>query len=134
MGDVNAVAVVVSAAAVVVTSTIWYSVLGTQLATLHEAYAEAAASNGRPPAWKVGLELLRSLVVASVVAGLADQLELSGGLDGAKLGLVLWVGFPVVLWTGAVMWEKVRPRLAVIHAGDWLLKLLLISVIVTVWD
>jgi hypothetical protein len=31
------------------------------------------------------------------------------------------------------MWEKVPPKLAAIHAGDWLLKLLVIAVIVSVW-
>ena len=30
------------------------------------------------------------------------------------------------------MWEKVPPKLAAIH-GDWLLKLLVIAVIVSVW-
>ncbi len=46
----------------------------------------------------------------------------------------LWLGFPVVLWTGAVMWEKVPSKLALIHAGDWLLKLLVITLIVALWS
>jgi hypothetical protein len=31
------------------------------------------------------------------------------------------------------MWERVHPRLAAIHAGDWLLKILVIAVIVVLW-
>jgi hypothetical protein len=31
------------------------------------------------------------------------------------------------------MCEKVPPKLATIHSGDWLLKLLVIAVIVSVW-
>jgi hypothetical protein len=46
------------------------------------------------------------------------------------LGLVLWWGFPLVLLSGSVMWEKVPAPTAVLHAGDWLLKLLVISAIV----
>jgi hypothetical protein len=49
------------------------------------------------------------------------------------LGLVLWIGFPVVLLVGSVYHEKVPPRLAAIHAVDWLLKLLAIATIVGVW-
>ena len=49
------------------------------------------------------------------------------------LGLALWIGFPLVLWIGAVIHESTPVRLAVIHGGDWLVKLLLVGVIVSVW-
>jgi hypothetical protein len=39
----------------------------------------------------------------------------------------------VVLLIGSVQWEKVPPMLAAIHTGDWLLKLLIITLIVTLW-
>jgi hypothetical protein len=64
-----------------------------------------------------------SIAVATVAAFLSG---------GALLGLVLWVGFPLVLWTGAVIHEATPVRLAALHAGDWLLKLLLIGVVVVV--
>lgn len=79
------------------------------------------------------VELLRSLVVASVLAGLANLLDIVDWTGAFRLGIALWIGFPVILWTGAVIWEKVPSRLAAIHAGDWLLKLLVIGVIVSVW-
>ena len=50
------------------------------------------------------------------------------------LGLALWIGFPFVLWAGAMLHESTPWRLAAIHAGDWLVKLLLIAVIVTAWS
>ena len=40
----------------------------------------------------------------------------------------------MVLWVGAVLWERTPPALAAIHAGDWLAKLLLVAVIVSVWQ
>jgi hypothetical protein len=132
MNDVNVLAIVVAAVAVLVVSTVYYTAFGKQLAQLSPAYADAA-SNARPPAWKVAVELVRSLVVASVLAGLAEELDIADWTGGFQLGITLWIGFPVVLWTGAVMWEKVPPKLASIHAGDWLLKLLVIAVIVSVW-
>jgi hypothetical protein len=132
MNDVNLVAIVVAAVAVFVVSTLWYIGFGKQLAELSPAYADAE-SNARPPAWKVAVELIRSLIVASVIAGLAAELDTTDWTGGVLLGVTLWIGFPVVLWTGAIIWEKVSPRLAAIHAGDWLLKLLVIAVIVSVW-
>jgi hypothetical protein len=44
--------------------------------------------------------------------------------------LALWVGFPLVLWVGAVVHERTPLKLAAIHGGDWLIKLLAIGVIV----
>jgi hypothetical protein len=49
------------------------------------------------------------------------------------LGLFLWIGFPLVLWTGAMIWENTLWRLAAIH-GDWLGKLLVVALIVSVWQ
>ena len=84
------------------------------------------------PPWKLAVEVLRCLVLAAVVAGLASQIDIDEWAGGLLLGLVLWIGFPFVLWTGAVIHESTPVRLAALHAGDWLVKLLLIGVIVVV--
>jgi hypothetical protein len=132
MIDVNYVALGVAAVAAFVLSTAYYIAFGRQYAELRGLSPEAAAA--RPPAWKVLLELLRSLVVASVVAGLADLLEITDWAEAATLVVSLWVAFPVVLLVGSVIWDDVPPRLAAIHGGDWLLKLLLIAIIVGSWQ
>ena len=51
---------------------------------------------------------------------------------GLLLGLALWIGFPLVLWVGAIVHEKTPVRLAAIHAGDWLVKLPAVGVLVAV--
>ncbi len=79
---------------------------------------------------KVVAELLRTTVTAAVFAELADQ---AGALDlpaGAALALLAWLGFPLVLLTGSVLWEQVPPVTAALHAGDWLLKLFLIALVI----
>ncbi|BDD83875.1 hypothetical protein TPB0596_36380 [Tsukamurella pulmonis] len=43
--------------------------------------------------------------------------------------VVLWVAFPLVLLTGSIIWERVPWQTAAIHAGDWLLKLVLIAIV-----
>lgn len=82
---------------------------------------------------KVPLELLRSLVVALVLAilfSLIGEFTLGGAVG---LALLLWLGFPVVLLAGSVLHENVPWRLAALHAGDWLIKLGVVAVILELW-
>jgi Protein of unknown function (DUF1761) len=81
----------------------------------------------------MALELVKSLVVATVVAGLVSLLGITDLSGGLKLGLALWIAFPVVLLIGSVTQENVPWKLGAIHAGDWLAKLLIISTIVSIW-
>lgn len=129
MSDLNFLAVLVASVAAFVLSGVWYAGLGGQLASLHPAYAAPAGSR----AATVAVELVRNVVVALVTAGLAALVGVAGLAGGFLLGLALWVGFPVVLLAGSVFHEKVPPRLAAIHAGDWLLKLVVIAGIVGMW-
>jgi len=95
--------------------------------------AIALAAGARPPAWKLLVEVARNLVVASVLGGLASLLGIVQWQDAGWLALAFWIGFPVVLLIGSVIWENVGWKPAAIHAGDWLLKLLVIAVIISVW-
>ena len=130
MPELNLVAVAVAAVVLFVVSTLYYMLFTSQLKRLSPAYADA---EGRPPAWKIVAEIARSFVVGMVVAGLASAIGVTDIGGALQLGLALWVGFPVMLLTGSVIWEKVPPMLAAIHAGDWLLKLLIVPTLVTLW-
>jgi hypothetical protein len=77
----------------------------------------------------VPTELLRTALVASAFAWIAHRAGDLSVSRGVVLALILWVGFPLVLLSGSVIWEKVHPATAAMHAGDWLIKLLLIAVI-----
>jgi Protein of unknown function (DUF1761) len=130
MPEINWLAIGAAAVVVLVVSTVYYILFTGKLRQLSPAYEDAG---GPPEPWRVAVELLRSAVVATVIAGLVSLL---GALDvgaAVQLSLALWIGFPLVLLTGSVLWEKVPPMLATIHAGDWLLKLLIICVIVALW-
>jgi hypothetical protein len=128
--ELNWLAIAVAAIAVFVVSTVYYIVFTSQLKRLSAAYADAG---GTPEPWKVLVEIIRSFVVGTVVAGLVSLIGVTDIGGAIQLGLALWIGFPVVLLTGSVIWEKVPPMLAAIHSGDWLLKLLIITVLVTLW-
>ena len=93
------------------------------------ASAEHTARDERPKPWQVLLELGRSAIVAGLIAGLMIAAGWSGAWAGALLGLSLFA-LPLVLLAGSVQWEKVPVSTAALHAGDWLLKLVLVGVVV----
>jgi len=124
------VAVLVGTIVLFVVGAAYYAVLGGRLAQV----SAAAAAGGQPAPGEIAVELLRCLVLAVVVAGLASRAGVGGWTGGLLLGLALWVGFPLVLWVGAMVHERTPWRLAAIHAGDWLVKLLVLGVIVGVWQ
>ncbi len=125
------VAAVVAGAAV---SAVWYSPLlfGPQWLELRDVVPPPATEAGMP-AWKVLVELVRELVVAYVLA----RLVLIGGLvdwrGALRLGFWAWLGFPLAMLVGASLWDNKPWSLSAIHAGDWLVKMLVMAVVVGVW-
>jgi hypothetical protein len=128
--DVNLLAVLAATVAAFGLGATYYAALGEQLAGV----SAAAAAAEQPAPWQIAVELLRCLILAAVVGGLASRAEIDEWTGGLLLGLALWIGFPFVLWTGAIVHEGTPVRLAGIHACDWLAKLLVVAVIVSVWQ
>jgi hypothetical protein len=129
MMQLNYQAIVVAAVAVFVFAGVYHALLAGRGAKYSAAWAESS----RPPAWQILLELIKALVVSSVMAGLVALIGISDLAGALQLALALWVAFPVVLLIGSVTHENVPWQLAAIHVGDWLAKLVIIAVIVTVW-
>ncbi len=124
------VSVVIAALSVFVISSIWYGALTPLEARV---LGPAAIDRGRPSPPIALVELPRSLLVGAVIAGVARAAHIDSVGSTVLLGLVLWAGFPFVLLTGSVMWDRVPIATALLHAGDWLVKLLVISEIVGLW-
>lgn len=127
---VSFVALAVVTLVAFVASSIWYSplLLGPQFLELSGATASA-----HPSPVKALFELLRTFVLAFVIAHLVLRLNVADWKKAVGLGLWLWVGFPVILLTGSILWQNVPWQLAAIHSGDWLIKLILIPVGIAVW-
>ena len=130
MPDINLLAILVAATVAFVIGFTYYAVFGQRLAEV----SEAAAAGERPPPWKMAVEFSRCLILAAVIAGLASEAQIEEWTGGLLLGIALWIGFPFVLSTGAVIHENTPLKLAAILAGDWLVKLLAVAVIVSVWQ
>lgn len=127
MIKVNTLAVVAAAVAAFVAGALYYTVFSKQLSQL------STSEVSRSTVSTMLVELVRSLVLAAVVAGLSARLGIVSWRGAVLFALVVWIGFPVVLLAGSVFHENVPFRLAALHAGDWLVKLLVIAVIVGVW-
>lgn len=96
------------------------------------AVSSAGTGSGAPAARTLSVELARCLLIALVVVGLASRAAVDTAPGGLLLGFALWIGFPLVLWIGAIVHERTPIRLAAIHAGDWLLKLPAVAVLAAV--
>ena len=119
----------VSAAALAafVASLVWYSILGGAMVELSGADPSTGA-NTATPALAMLFVVAQSLLFASVLAYLVSRLGIVDRRAALRLGALVWI-FPASILLGSVVHENVPPALAAIHAGDWLVKLLLMSVI-----
>jgi len=135
MVHVNYLAVLVAAVVVFVLGWLWYSPLlfYKPWMRLRGMDPVAAMAGAKMPAGKLLIELLRCLVLAYVIARFVARLEVSSWMGAVHFGLFLWIGFPVILLVGSVLWENVPWKVAAIHAGDWLVKMLVIPIIVSAW-
>jgi hypothetical protein len=130
MPAINWWAVVVAALVAFVASSVWYIVWGKELATVSPAFAESL-QNRQP--WKPLFVIAEHLVIALVLAYFIGRLGKVDWLGAVLIGVLLWVGLSAMQLISSMVWEKVPLKLAAIHAGDWLLKLIIISALVGMW-
>ncbi len=135
MVPVNPVAVIVAAVAVFVLGWLWYSPLlfYKPWMRLRGMDPVAAMAGAKMPAGKLVIEFVRCLVLAYVIARFVALLGVGSWMGAVQFGFLVWLGFPVILLTGSVLWENIPWKVAAIHAGDWLVKMLVIPIIVTAW-
>jgi hypothetical protein len=127
----NYLSVLVAAVAAFVVSSVWYTVFGNAWMELRDVDPATAANMGTP-AWTMLFVVGQGLVVAFVLAYLVEHLGIVDWKGALGLGALVWV-FPAMILLGSVVHENVPLMLAAIHAGDWLVKLLFITVILSVW-
>jgi hypothetical protein len=127
MRDTNYLRVVAAALAAFVASSAWYTVFGGAMTELRGAGPTTATSAGSL-AGTMLFVVAQSLVVALMLAYLVSRLGIADRRAALRLGALVWV-FPTSILLGSVVHENVPLALAAIHAGDWLAKLLLMSVI-----
>jgi hypothetical protein len=124
--SMNYLAIVVAAGAAFVASALWYTVFGKAMMELSRA-ADTGAS-----VWTMLFIIAQSLIIAFMIAYFVSRLGITDFASAAGLGALLWI-FPAAILLGSVVHGGVPLALAAIHAGDWLVKLLLIGIVVGLW-
>jgi Protein of unknown function (DUF1761) len=124
-------AVVAAAVAAFVVSSVWYAIFGNAWMELRGIDPATAAAMGTP-AWKMLFVVVQSLIVAYMLAYFVVHLGVVDWKGAVRLGALVWV-FPAMILLSSVVHENVPLLLAAIHAGDWLVKLPVMTVILGVW-
>lgn len=122
-------AIVVAAVVAFAFSLVWYSPL--LFGGVWEQ-AQGAEATAMPP-WKFFVAPLRELVTAAFLAWLIGRMGIRRWQEAAIVGLVLWLAFYVVQLSGAVIFDGMSPWLGAVHAGDWLGKMLIMSIVLSLW-
>jgi uncharacterized protein DUF1761 len=133
MPEVNLLAVVVATIAAFVLSSIWYIIFGKVRTEQLGKDPGATADVRKTPAWKKLAELVRSFVFSYVLACVIALAGVRGWTAALQFGFLVWLGFPFMILSGSVLWDRRSWKLAAIHAGDWFVKVIALSVILAVW-
>ncbi len=82
-----------------------------------------------PAGWLAMLEPVRTLVVAVAMGAVIGRLVARTRGEAVAVALVAFAAFPGVLLTGSVIHGESSAGLAAIHAGDWLVKLTVVALV-----
>ncbi len=135
MLHVNYLTVLVSAVVVFVLGWLWYSPLLFFKPWMRARGMDPAAAmaGAKMPGGKLAIEFARCFVLSFVIFRFVTLLGIVRVLGAVHFGLSVWIGFPVLILVGSVLWENTPWKVAAIHAGDWLVKMLVVPIIVVLW-
>ena len=122
-------AIVISGLVGGIVTPLWYIALK----DVHERLVPAGGPEtvdfrSAPTSSKV-IDFARGFLVAAVLVALVDRTRSTGVASSMQLGLLLWLGFPLVLLIAPVIWGGQPWKLSALHAGDWLIKLLAMTAV-----
>ena len=132
MPNMNHIVVLTAAFAAFIIGGVWYSPLlfGNAYARLRGV--DPSTESAAMPVREIVGELVRWLVITYGLAYLIARLGIADLMGAVVFGVGMWVVIYTAL-AGSVLHEGTPWRLYAIHAGDGLVKLLVISPIVALW-
>ena len=129
---INYLAVILAAAANYIIGAIWYSALfGKQWKAL------SGISEMKPtaPAIFLGIvgALLMSYVLDHAIIYASGYMKVSGIGAGIMCGFFNWLGFIAPVTLGTVLYEKKSWNFWILNSSYWLISLLVMGVILSLW-
>lgn len=76
---------------------------------------------------------LREIIAAYVLGLLITRMGILNWKRAVRLILLLWTAFHAVGMAGAVIWDNMPWQLGVVHAGDWLMKMVFMAIALSLW-
>ena len=122
-------AVIITGLAAFLLSIIWYS--NVFFGEIWQRYRHAP--NPAIPQWTMAFALLREIIASFVLAKFIVQLNYKEWKLTTRLILLLWLAFQAVGMAGAILWDNMQWQLRAVHAGDWLMKMIFMGIILTIW-
>lgn len=126
---INYIAVIVTGFVAFILSGIWYSPM--VFGPIWMTYRTAAPPDF--PEWTMAFAPLRELIASYVIALLITKLALTTPRSAVHLMLLLWLAFHAVGMAGAILWDHMAWQLGAVHAGDWLMKMLFMALVLSAW-
>jgi hypothetical protein len=134
MYDVNYVAVFVAALANMVVGSLWYGPVFGKIWKGYMGLTEESMKKMPLSMWQALCGgFITALVMSYILAHVAVAFA-SIGVGGAlQLGFWMWLGFAIPIVAGTYLWEGRPFGLFVLNASNWLVSLLLMSVVLVLW-
>lgn len=136
--DINYWAVLVAAVASMAVGFLWYGVFfRKQWMALMDITTESIAGMRMSANKAYAIQFLASLVMACVLAHSLIYASAYLDIDGLNAGIVAgfwaWLGFIVPVSLGIVLWENKPWKLWMINASHYLVSLIVMGVILSLW-
>jgi hypothetical protein len=123
--ELNYLTMFIATIAAVGFSTIWYMTLQGFLGRAN------GKMQSQPSALKIVAEFVRTFLLVYILAHVLKNVGALDWHDGLRHAFWLWLAFPLVIFFGLSVWENVKWKEFLVHSGDWLIKMGIISVILT---
>ena len=133
MSGIHYLALAVAALAAVVAGAVWYGLLFATAYMKATGMSPGPVANRRPPVGAIFADFVRYLVFAYALGALLRIFEVADWKGAVYLAVWVWLGFQATMLLGAVIHEKMPWKLYAIHAGDALVKTLVMTLILGVW-
>jgi Protein of unknown function (DUF1761) len=136
---INYLAVLAAAIANMVIGSIWYGPLfgkiWMQLSGITPEKIDASKAKGMGKSYSIAFvgSLVMSYVLAHALVFAGAYFKMSGMPAGLMSGFWNWLGFVAPVTLGAVLWEGKPWKLWVLMNGYYLVSLLIMGLILSVW-
>lgn len=133
--EVNVWAVLVCALVSMFIESLWYSpVLFGNVWLKLSGFNKRSMKKGQKGMTKIYvLALLGSFVMAYVLAHFVEYTGSRTALDGFILGLWIWLGFEATVRLGTILWEGKPVKLYLLNTIYYLVTLVVMAIILSVW-